>query len=107
MTEVLETNDLTTPGQDGWAVDYRVKRDDDEEVYVQVRCTGTVEAIATATDNAETLAVIADRGRTEALRIAERVQSPARRGRVLVSVWFDPIDHGNVRNTIEYERPLE
>jgi hypothetical protein len=30
MTEVVETHDLTTPSQDGWAVDYRIRREDGE-----------------------------------------------------------------------------
>jgi hypothetical protein len=28
--EVVETHDLTDPSQDGWAFDYRIRRDDGE-----------------------------------------------------------------------------
>ena len=38
MAEVVETHDLTAPSQDGWAVDYRVRREDGEELHAEVRC---------------------------------------------------------------------
>jgi hypothetical protein len=31
--EVVETHDLTAPSQDGWAVDYRIRREDGEELH--------------------------------------------------------------------------
>ena len=42
MAEVVETHDLTTPSQDGWAVDYRIRREDGEELDQRVGRT-TVE----------------------------------------------------------------
>ena len=36
MAEVVETNDLTAASQDGWAVDYRIRRDDGEELHAEV-----------------------------------------------------------------------
>ena len=38
MAEVVETHDLTAPTQDGWAVDYRIRREDGEELHAEVRC---------------------------------------------------------------------
>ena len=31
-------HDLTAPSQDGWAVDYRIRREDGEELHAEVRC---------------------------------------------------------------------
>ena len=36
MAEVVETHDLTTPSQDGWAVDYRIRPEDGEELDQRV-----------------------------------------------------------------------
>ena len=30
--------------------------------------------------------------------------SPRRRGAVLISIWFDPADDGNLRRRVAYER---
>ena len=38
MAEVVETHDLTAASQDGWAVDYRIRRKDGEELDAAVRC---------------------------------------------------------------------
>ena len=38
MAEVVERRDLTAPEQNGWAVDYRIRRDDVEELHAEVRC---------------------------------------------------------------------
>jgi len=48
--------------------------------------------------------VIADRGIAAALEYAEVVESPATRGAVLLSIWFDPADEGNLRRRLSYER---
>ena len=42
MAEVVETDDLTTPSQGGWAVDYRIRPEDGEELDQRVGRT-TVE----------------------------------------------------------------
>ena len=34
MAEVVETHDLTAPSQDGWAVDYGIRREDGEVLHV-------------------------------------------------------------------------
>ena len=104
MAEVVETHDLTAPSQDGGAVDYRVRRDDGEELDAAVRCWAKAQAAAERAANAEALAAIADRGRAAALAYAELVESPATHGAVLISIWFDPTDEGNLRRRVSYER---
>jgi hypothetical protein len=103
MAEVVETLDLTAPSQDGWAVDYRIRREDGEELHAEVRCWEKAAAAAKRAANAEALAAIADRGSAAALEYAELVESPATRGAVLISMWFDPADEGNLRRRVGYE----
>ena len=104
MAEVVDTHDLTTPSQDGWAVDYRIRRDDGEELHAEVRCWERAHAVAERAANTGALAAIADRGSAAALEYAELVESPATRGAVLISIWFDPADEGNLRRQVSYER---
>ena len=104
MAEVVETNDLTAPSQDGWAVDYRIRREDGEELDAAVRCWASALAAAEGAGNAEALAAIADRGLAAALEYAELVESPATHGAVLISIWFDQTDGGNLRRRVSYER---
>ncbi len=104
MAEVVETRDLTAPSQDGWAVDYRIRREDGEELHAEVRCWEKAHAAAKRAANAEALAAIADRGSAAALEYAELVESPATRGAVLISIWFDLADEGNLRRRVGYER---
>jgi hypothetical protein len=107
MAEVLETYDLTAPSQQGWAMDYRIRRDDGEELHAEVRCWDKAHAAARQAANAEALAAISDRGVAAALEYAEAVESPASRGSVLISIWFDPVDGGNLRRRVTYEHPTE
>jgi len=107
MAEVVETHDLTAPSQDGWAVDYRIRREDSEELHAEVRCWEKARVAAERAANADALAAIADRGNAAALEYAELVQSPATRGAVLISIWFDPTDEGNLRRRVSYERAPE
>jgi hypothetical protein len=107
MAEVVEAHDLTEPSQDGWAVDYRIRREDGEELHAEVRCWEKARAAAEQAANAEALAAIADRGKAAALEYAELVQSPATRGAVLISLWFDPADEGNLRRRVSYERAVD
>jgi hypothetical protein len=104
MAEVVETHDLTAPSQDGWAVDYRIRRDDGEELHAEVRCWERARAAAERAGNAPSLTAIGDRGSAAALEYAEQVESPAMRGAVLISIWFDPTDDGNLRRRVSYER---
>jgi hypothetical protein len=48
-----------------------------------------------------------DRAVAAALEYAEQVESPAERGAVLISIWFDAADEGNLRRRVSYERALE
>ena len=52
----------------------------------------------------DALAAIEDRASAAALEYAELVESPAVRGVVLISIWFDPADNGNLRRQVSYER---
>ncbi len=107
MAEVVETSDLTAPSQDGWAVDYRIRRGDGEELHAEVRCWQKAHAAADRAANAEALAAIADRGNAAALEYAELVESPATHGAVVISIWFDPVDAGTLRRRVSYERAPE
>ena len=104
MAELVDTQDLTAPSQDGSALDYRIRRDDGEELHAEVRCWEKAHAAAERAGNADALAAIADRGSAAALEYAEEVESPATRGAVLISMWFDPADDGNLRRQVSYER---
>jgi len=104
VAEVLETTDLTAPSQSGWTVDYRIRRDDGEEVHAEVRCWDNAHRAAERAANAEALAAIADRGHAVALEYADQVDSPAARGSVLISIWFDQADKGQLRRRVSYER---
>jgi len=103
MAEVVESYDLTAPSQDGWVVEYRIRRDDGEELHAEVRCWEKAHAAAERTVNTDALAAMADRGKAAALEYAEVVESPATSGAVLISIWFDPADDGNLRRRVSYE----
>ena len=107
MAEVVETHDLTAPSQDGWVMDYRIRREDGEELHAEVRCWKKAHVAAERAANAESLAAIADQGIAAALEYAEQVESPATRGAVLISIWFDLADDGNLRRRVSYERGSE
>ena len=104
MADLVDTRDLTGPSQDGWALDYRIRRQDGEVLHAEVRCWEKAHAAAERAGNAEALAAIADRGLSAALDYAEVVESPAVRGGVLISIWFDLSDEGNLRRRVSYER---
>ena len=70
MAGLVRTPDLTDPSQQGWAVDYLVRREDGAELHVEVRCWDRAREAA---DNASNEA-------------AERADSPASRGAVMVSI---------------------
>jgi hypothetical protein len=107
LAEVVETYDLTAPSQDGWAMDYRIQRDDGEELHAEVRCWDKARVAAERAANNEALAAMADRGVAASLEYAEVVESPAMRGAVLISIWFDPADEGKLRHRVSYERAPE
>jgi hypothetical protein len=107
MAEVVEVHELTEPSQNGWTMDYRIRREDGEELHAEVRCWEKAHAAAKRAANAEALAAIADQGVGAALEYAEEAQSPATRGAVMISIWFDPADDGNIRRRVSYERASE
>ena len=102
---LVETCDLTDPSQHGWALDYRIRRDDGEELHAEVRCWDRARESAERAGNVEALEAIEDRGVAAALARAESAQSPSERGAVLISIWFDPADGGSLRSRVSYERP--
>jgi hypothetical protein len=104
MAEVVEVSDLTVPSQNGWAIDYRIRRQDGGELHAEVRCWEKARSAAEQAANADALAAIADKGTAAVLDYAELVDSPATRGAVLISIWFDPEDDGNLRRRVSYER---
>ena len=53
MAEVVETHDLTAPSQDGWALAYRIRREDGEELHAEVRCWAKANAAAERAANVE------------------------------------------------------
>jgi hypothetical protein len=106
MADLIETYDLTEPSQNGWAVDYRIRRDDGEELHAEVRCWERARKSAERAGNAEALDIMAKRGLAAALEYAETVQSPAGRGAALISIWFDVADNGAMRRRVSYERTV-
>ena len=107
MAELVERRDLTDPSQHGWAFDYLIRRDDGEELHAEVRCWENAHAEARRSANAEALAAIEDRGLAAVLEYAEVVESPSKRGAVLISIWFDVADEGKLRRRVSYERGPE
>jgi hypothetical protein len=105
MAELVETTDLTEPTQNGWTVDYRIRRGDGEELHAEVRCWDNAHRAAERAANVEALAAIADRGHAVALEYADQVDSPAERGSVVISIWFDAAENGELRRRVSYERP--
>jgi hypothetical protein len=107
VADLIDSHDLTAPSQDGWAIEYRIRRDDGEEVHAEVRCWARAHDSARQAGNAPALKAITDRGVAAALEYAELVESPAARGAVLISIWFDPADKGNLRRRVSYERAVD
>ena len=105
MADLVQTHDLTDTSQHGWAVDYLIRREDGAELHAEVRCWDRAHEAAERAANEAALAAIADHGLVAALESAERVDSPATRGAVLISLWFDPADDGRLRERVSYERP--
>ena len=107
MAELAQAHELTAASQDGWALDYSIRREDGEELHAEVRCWNAARVAAERAGNVPALEAIADRGLAAALESAELAESPATRGAVVISIWFDPADDGNLRRNISYERAAE
>ena len=79
---------------DGWAVDYRIRREDGE-----LHAGFAVGKRRTLLPSGQQTLTLLRRSRTRAARLrsyAELVESPATRGAALISIWFDPADEGNL-----------
>jgi hypothetical protein len=107
MAELIQRQDLTAASQDGWALDYLIRREDGDELHAEVRCWNLARTAAERAGNAPALDAMADRGLAAALESAELAEAPATRGAVVISIWFDPADDGNLRRNISYERAAE
>jgi hypothetical protein len=105
MADVIEVNDLTATSQDGWAVDYLIRREDGEQLHAEVRCWNKARVAAEKAGNAPALEAIADERAAAALAAAEAAASPALRGTVVISIWFDPADDGNLGRTSATSEP--
>ena len=105
MADLVQTHDMTDTSQHGWAVDYLIRPDDGEELHAEVRCWDRAHQAAERAANKASLAAIAERGLGAAIESAERAESPASRGAVLISLWFDPAEDGRLRERVSYERP--
>jgi hypothetical protein len=68
---VIDDRDVSPPGMDGWIQRYRVAVAD-EEITVDVWCSGTAEAMAPHNDDIKS--VVHDRGRSWAVRAAKHAQ---------------------------------
>jgi hypothetical protein len=105
LATIAEQRDTTPKDFDGWTKFYRLLRDDGSEVAADVQCSGTAAATASQNHNEEALAVMDNQASMLVVKLAETAQPSARRGAVLIRVWFDEIDGGNVRHDFVYGDP--
>ena len=76
MTEVIRERDIiAASSQNGWTVEYVVRRDDGELVKAIVSCPGISEALAAHRLDSTLAEVVADRGKGRAIAMAESAQS--------------------------------
>ena len=98
MAEVVATDDLTAPSQDGWAVDYRIRREDGEELHAEVRCWER----HTLLRNGRRTRPLSRRSLTGAGQLRSSM------GRGVPGdawIWFDLAE--DLRQRVSYERSLE
>jgi hypothetical protein len=104
VAEIVNRTDLTQPGDDGWKCVYEIKRADGGTVTAEVGCTRTAGSTASAHGNAKALESMRNYGGIEIVQIAEKVQSPARRGATHIVAYYDAMDDGSLRWDVAYER---
>lgn len=104
MAEIVRATQTNNPGDEGWKCTFEIKRDDGEVVIADVSCTRTAQVAAAKAENVEALASMGAQGRPDVLQIAEKVQSPSRRGRTLITAFYDAMDRGDFRWDVRYER---
>jgi len=102
MATLITTVDHTEPGEDGWRVTRHVKRDDGEEVEVDVSCTKTAEVSLRTLGDCESTAALEDRGVAASLCIAE--DALPRRGPTRIRLSFDHVT-GGLRHSFDYTWP--
>src|SRR5436309_15648785 len=101
MAHVIQA-DRSGEGDD-WQARYSIARDG-EQVVVEVRCSGTAQAVARAHNNTAALAAIRDTGAA----LAEDLAKSAQRGRGIchINVVFDEAGDGSPRHDFQYEKPV-
>ena len=87
-------------------MDYLIRHDDGEELRAAVRCCDKARESAERASNREALEAMPDRGVATALASAGAADSPAARGAVTISMWFDATDSGNVRSRVGYNHRI-
>jgi hypothetical protein len=106
MAEIVKRTDVTGRSEDGWKLVYEIKRKDGELVTARVSCTRTAVQTAQAQDNAAALASMRNYAGIDVLEYAERVQSPYRRGRTLITGFYDSVNGGNLSLEVSYATTL-
>ncbi len=102
MAKLIITVDHTEPSEDGWRMTHHVRRDDGEEVEVDVSCTKNAEALLRGLGADEAVSALDDRGVEAALRVAE--DALPRRGPTRIRLSFDQAT-GSLRHSIDYTWP--
>jgi hypothetical protein len=102
MAELMNTVDYTEPGEEGWRLTHHIRREDGEEVEVDVSCTNAAEAIVRGHGDSEAAAALDDRGVGAALLLSE--QALPRRGPTRIRLSFDQ-GTGSIRHSFDYTWP--
>ena len=104
MAEVVETHDLTAPTQDGWAVDYRIRRDDGEDSTPR----SAVGKRRTPLPNEQQTPTLSPPSRTGAAPLRSSTPNLSSRRRHVghgadLDLLVDPADEGDTAVGIDFE----
>ena len=91
-------------GSDHWEAWYNLVREDGTQIFADIKCTGTAEAVAQAAGNREVVEARHNRGQALALRFAKEAQSG--RGVCTITVSFDSVGDGSPQARYDYEKPV-
>jgi hypothetical protein len=101
---VVEIHDLTDPSQDGWAFDYPIRRETARNFTPRFAAGPRHTPLL----NGQRTPKLSRRSAIEGSRLHSStrtfVESPATRGAVMISIWFDPVDEGKLCRRVSYER---
>ena len=84
-------------------MNYRIRRDDGEEIEVDVSCTADANAAARAANNTAALEQMDSHHTIVVVQAADKLPPPSQGGPTLIRVWFDPNHSGKMRT----EPPLD